>query len=146
MDRAASCWPSGPATTCSRRWAREVARAARVGVAPMRIDRIDLLIVRMPLLRSFQTSSSRKSALEHILVKAYSDGLVGWGECASPSDPYYCEEDTETCWHMLKDFLAPAVLGKKWDSVADFTRLYAKVRRNNFAKAGLEMAAWDLFA
>ncbi len=113
----------------------------------MRIDRIDLAIVRLPLLRAFATSSSRKSELEHILVKAYTDdGLEGWGECASPSAPYYCEEDTETCWHMLKDFLVPAVLGKEWRDIEQFVRFYGPVKRNNFAKAGLEMAAWDLLA
>src|SRR5947207_2849112 len=117
MDRAVSCWPSAPATACLQNWAHDAAGAAWPGGASMRIDRIDLLIVRLPLLRSFQTSSSRKSSLEHILVKAYADGLVGWGECASPSDPYYCEETTETCWHLLIDFLAPSVLGASWRDV-----------------------------
>lgn len=100
----------------------------------------------MELIRSFATSSSQKSYLDHILVKAYADGLVGWGECACPSDPYYCEETTETCWHMLKDFLVPAVLGQSWQTIEDVTARYKKVKRNNFAKAGLEMACWDLLA
>ncbi len=47
----------------------------------MRIERIDLMIVKMELLRSFATSSSSKTGLDHILIKAYADGLVGWGEC-----------------------------------------------------------------
>lgn len=112
----------------------------------MRIERIDLLIVRMELIRSFATSSSNKNYLEHILVKVHADGLVGWGESASPTGPYYCEETTETCWHMLKDVLAPAVLGKSWDSVEQLTAFYRTVKRNGFAKAGLEMACWDLFS
>jgi O-succinylbenzoate synthase len=47
---------------------------------------------------------------------------------------------------MLKDFLVPAVLGRAWHSIEDLTGLYGKVKRNNFAKAGLEMACWDLLA
>jgi O-succinylbenzoate synthase len=112
----------------------------------MEIERVDLMIVPLPLIRSFETSSSRKDELEHILVKVYADGLVGWGECASPSGPFYCEETTETCWHILKDFLVPAVLGQPWSDIAQLRASYAKVKRNAFAKAGLEMACWDLLA
>jgi o-succinylbenzoate synthase len=115
-------------------------------MAELRIDRADLIIVRMSLVRSFETSSSRRSDLEHILVKVYADGLIGWGECASPVDPYYCEETTETAWHILKEFIVPAVLGRSFSSIEQLRAFYAKVKRNNFAKAGLEMAAWDLLA
>ena len=110
----------------------------------MRIDRIDLTMVRLPLIREFRTSSSRKSHIDHILIRAEADGLVGWGESASPSDPYYCPETTGTCWHILEDFLAPSVLGRDWRTIEEFVGLYAKVKGNNFAKSGLEMACWDL--
>jgi o-succinylbenzoate synthase len=115
-------------------------------MAELRIDRADLIVVRMSLVRSFETSSSRRSDLEHILVKVYADGLIGWGECASPIDPYYCEETTETAWHILKEFIVPAVLGRTFSSIEQLRAFYGKVKRNNFAKAGLEMAAWDLLA
>lgn len=110
------------------------------------IERAELLLLRMPLLRAFATSSSQKSYIEHILIRLTADGLVGWGECASPSDPFYCEETSETCWHLLKDFLLPAVLGHPWSSIDEVTARYRKVKRNNFAKAGLELACWDLLA
>ncbi|MBX0329592.1 o-succinylbenzoate synthase [Oscillochloris sp. ZM17-4] len=112
----------------------------------MIIERAELLLVRLPMIRSFATSSSQKTHQAHILVKLYADGLVGWGECPSPTDPYYCEETTETCWHMLRDFLLPGIVGKAWASAEDVQATYAKLKRNNFAKAGLEMACWDLLA
>jgi O-succinylbenzoate synthase len=112
----------------------------------MRIERIDLKLVRLPLVRTFRTSSSTKDHLDHILVRVAADGVVGWGECASPSDPYYCAETSETCWHLLKDFLGPLVLGRPWESIDDFVGLYRRVKGNPFAKAGLEMACWDLLA
>jgi o-succinylbenzoate synthase len=112
----------------------------------MRIDRIDLKIVRLPLVRTFRTSSSTKHHLDHILVCVAAEGLQGWGECASPSDPYYCPETVETCWHILRDFLAPAVLGRGWATIDDLVGLYARVKGNHFARAGLEMACWDLIA
>jgi O-succinylbenzoate synthase len=112
----------------------------------IQIERVDLMIVKMKLARPFATSSSHKDHLEHILVKAFADGLVGWGECASPSGPYYCEETTQTCWHILKDFLIPSILGRPWGEIEELTGMYKKVKRNNFAKAGLEMAGWDILA
>jgi O-succinylbenzoate synthase len=110
----------------------------------MRIDRIDLTLVRLPLIRPFRTSSSRKAHIDHILVHIQGEGASGWGECASPSDPYYCPETVETCWHILKDFLAPSVIGRDWTSIDDFNGFYSRVKGNAFARSGLEMAAWDM--
>ena len=113
----------------------------------MRIERVDLKLVKLPLVRTFRTSSSSKSTISHILVRVVTDvGDVGWGECASPSDPYYCPETTETCWHILKDFLVPAVLGRTWETMEELVNLYRHVKGNNFAKAGLEIACWDALA
>jgi len=110
----------------------------------MRIDRIDLTLVRLPLIEPFQTSSSRKEHLDHILIRVLTaDGIVGWGECASPSDPFYCPETVETCWHILHDFLGPMALGRDWQSIDELVGLYRLVKGNAFARAGLEMACWD---
>ena len=100
----------------------------------MRIERIDLKIVRLPLVRPFQTSSSRKAHLDHILVRIVADGVAGWGECACPSDPYYCPETTETCWHILHDFLGPLVLGHEWSSIDELVALYRLVKGNAFER------------
>ncbi|WP_337173408.1 o-succinylbenzoate synthase [Paludisphaera sp.] len=112
----------------------------------MRIEQIDLAVVRLPLIRPFQTSSSRKAHLDHILARVVVDGVEGWGECASPSDPFYCPETVETCWHVLHDFLGPMTLGKPWETIEELVGLYGKVKGNGFARAGLEMACWDALA
>jgi O-succinylbenzoate synthase len=110
----------------------------------MRIEQLSLMLVRLPLVAPFQTSSSRKEHLDHILVRVLTaDGIVGWGECASPSDPFYCPETVETCWHILHDFLGPMLLGRDWETIAELTACYRLVKGNAFAKAGLEMACWD---
>ena len=113
----------------------------------MRIDRIELRIVRLPLARTFRTSSSTKDHIDHILVRVLGEGgLEGWGESASPSDPYYCPETTETCWHLLKDFLAPRLIGRDWSTIDQVLGFFGPVKGNHFAKAGLEMACWDALA
>jgi O-succinylbenzoate synthase len=111
------------------------------------VERVDLYLVRLPLVRPFTTSSHTKDHLDHIIVRLRTrDGAEGWGECASPSDPYYCPETVETCWHILRDFLAPALLGQPWRLPEEAAERWRKVRGNNFAKAGIEMACWDLDA
>ena len=96
----------------------------------------------MPLVHAFRTSSHRKTQLDHILVELEdASGAIGWGEIASPSDPYYAPETVETCWHIAEHHLLPAVLGKPWRT-EQVAQLWAKVRGNQFAKAGVDVAAW----
>ncbi|MBN9612774.1 MAG: o-succinylbenzoate synthase [Actinobacteria bacterium] len=106
-----------------------------------------LFALRQPLLHSFQTSSHRKSGIEHVLVELTdADGGIGWGEIASPSDPFYCAETTETAWEIATRYLVPVVLGREWSHPSVLEAGWAKVRGNEFAKAGFSGAAWDLHA
>jgi O-succinylbenzoate synthase len=103
--------------------------------------------VRLPLVHEFQTSSHRKTFLDHILVELEeASGAIGWGEIASSSDPYYAPETVETCWHLAEHYLLPAVLGRPWSHPDQLQALWSKVRGNYFAKAGVDVAAWVLWA
>jgi len=107
---------------------------------------VEAFRVSLPLVHTFQTSSHRKSHLEHIVVRvADADGAVGWGEIASPSDPYYCPETVDTCWFMLRRYLAPALVGAAWSHPSEAGAAWAKIRGHHFAKAGLDIACWDLW-
>ncbi|MBM2616658.1 o-succinylbenzoate synthase [Actinoplanes sp. LDG1-06] len=112
-----------------------------------RVESVELRRVRLPLVHEFQTSSHAKRFLEHILVAlTATDGTVGWGEIASPSGPFYSAETVESCWAVARDHLAPLVLGADWDHPADLAAVLAKVRGNQFARAGFDMAAWALWS
>ena len=103
--------------------------------------------VRLPLVHEFRTSSHRKALLDHVLVELEdASGAVGWGEIASPSDPYYAPETVETCWHIAEHYLLPAVLGQAWERPEQVSELWSKVRGNQFAKAGVDVAAWVLWS
>ncbi|RZU03636.1 O-succinylbenzoate synthase [Kribbella rubisoli] len=103
--------------------------------------------VRMPLVHEFQTSSHRKAFLDHILVELEdASGATGWGEIASSSDPYYAPETVESCWHIASQYLLPAVLDRPWTHPDQLAAVWSKVRGNNFAKAGVDTAAWVLYA
>jgi O-succinylbenzoate synthase len=110
----------------------------------MKIDFLTLTHLSMPLVSPFETSFGRTSDRECILVTLQSEGLTGYGECVADRDPGYSYETTGTAWHILKDFIAPLIVGKDVADAADFQRRAAGIRGHNLAKAGVEMALWDL--
>ncbi|GAA4601611.1 O-succinylbenzoate synthase [Actinoplanes octamycinicus] len=113
----------------------------------IRIQRVDLRRVRLPLVHQFRTSSHAKRELEHILVAITDEsGAVGWGEIASPSGPFYSAETVESCWAVARDHLRPLVLGAAWEHPAELAAALGKVRGNQFARAGFDMAAWALWS
>jgi o-succinylbenzoate synthase len=113
----------------------------------MRVHHVELLRVRLPLVREFETSSHRKSALEHVLVRVEDgDGAVGWGEMASPSAPFYTYETVDSCWQVAVEHLVSRLLDADWAHPRDVPAAWAKVRGNEFAKAGLDTACWTLWA
>ncbi len=77
----------------------------------MRIDRLELRLLKLPLVHFFETSFGRISDKHFILVRVESDGVAGYGECVTDQDPYYSAETNETAWHIIAGFVAPRVLG-----------------------------------
>ncbi len=110
----------------------------------MRIDSITLHHLRMPLVTPFETSFGRIVDRESILIILRSEGLSGYGECVADREPGYSYETSGTAWHILKDFIFPGLLGQDIQDAADFQRRVAGIRGHPLAKAGVEMAIWDL--
>lgn len=110
----------------------------------MKIDAVRLSHLRMPLRQPFETSFGRISTRDCILIEVYSEGLVGYGECVADRDPGYSYETTQTAWHVLRDFLIPRLFAEEISYPGQFNQLCAFVRGHPMAKAGLEMALWDL--
>lgn len=110
----------------------------------MKIERFSLYHLRMALKTPFETSFGRIEARECILIKAYADGLEGLGECVADRDPGYSYETTTTAWHILSDFLLPAILQHEIGSPEELQSRMDFVRGHPMAKAGIEMAFWDL--
>lgn len=110
----------------------------------MKIESVTLNYLRMPLVAPFETSFGRSVERDCILITVFSEGLEGYGECVADRAPGYCYETATTAWYILKDYLIPAVLGRDVADAADYHRRVATVRGHMLAKAGLEMALWDL--
>jgi o-succinylbenzoate synthase len=113
---------------------------------PVKIDRLDVKLLRLPLAHFFETSFGRSYEKSFLLIRLEGEGHVGWGESVAEGHPYYSSETTETTWHIITEFLAQRVVGKTFEHPRDIFPAMARVRGNNMAKAGIEMAAWDLYA
>jgi len=110
----------------------------------MTIERIELSLLELPYVHFFETSFGREEERTFILVKVFADGEVGYGEVVADKSPLYSYESTSTAWLVLKEFLIPQVFSK---SVADPSEFYEAVqifKGHPMAKAGLELALWDL--
>jgi O-succinylbenzoate synthase len=112
----------------------------------VRIERIELRLLRLPLVRFFETSFGRIHDRAFVLVTLEADGAVGLGECVADANPFYSAETTRTAWHVIADFIAPVVLGREFGHPREIFGALAGIRGHQMAKAAVEMAAWDLFA
>src|ERR1051325_3716681 len=111
----------------------------------MKIDSITLHHISMPLVAPFETSFGRETDRQCVLVTLQADGLTGYGECVATRAQGYNYETAGTAWHILKDFVAPLILGQDVIDAGDFQTRVEGIRGHHLAKAGVEMALWDLF-
>jgi O-succinylbenzoate synthase len=112
----------------------------------VRIERLELRLLKLPLVHFFETSFGRIHDKHFIVVRLDGGGAIGFGECVAEQDPYYSAETNETVWHIVEQFVAPRVLGVDFAHPRDVFPALGAIRGHNMAKAAVEMAAWDLYA
>jgi len=113
----------------------------------MRITKITLHRILLRLKSPFAASYGTYTDRETILIEMEDEtGTIGWGECVAFANPWYTEETVETAWVIMEHFLIPLLLGRQIDHPSRLPGLFSPVRRNPMAKAGLEMAAWDVYS
>jgi len=103
-------------------------------------------VLRLPLVRFFETSFGRVHDRTFMLVRLDGGGVTARGECVADNDPYYSPETVDTAWHITAEFLAPLVLGVEFAHPREVFPALRRVRGHHMAKAAVEMAAWDLWA
>lgn len=117
------------------------------GRSEVNIRSVVLHRIRMELVAPFATSYGTYDDRETIVVQVIDEqGLSGWGECVAFETPWYTEETVQGAWHMMQRFLIPPLLRQPLDHPQQMVKLWKAIRRNTMAKAGLEMAVWDLYA
>jgi O-succinylbenzoate synthase len=114
----------------------------------LRIERMTLREIRLPLLEPFRISSGvvdeRRIALLELVD---GDGATAWSECVAGEYPNYSPETIDTAWHAITEWIAPRVLGRSFGTPGDvFPALERDFRGHLMAKAAVEMGAWVLSA
>jgi len=112
----------------------------------VKIERLELRLLKLPLVHFFETSFGRVYDKQFILVRLDGDGSTGYGECVADGDPYYSAETNDTAWSIITTFVAPRVLGVEFTHPRQLFPALKAIRGHNMAKAAVEMAAWDLYA
>jgi o-succinylbenzoate synthase len=106
----------------------------------MKVDAVELRVLKMRLLTPFRTSFGVQQDRYPLLVRLEIDGRSHWGECVAGEGPWYSYETVETAWQILKGYLLPAIIGRELAEVAALETLFAPIRGHHMAKACLEMA------
>ena len=112
----------------------------------MKIDRIALRHLRMPLVHFFETSFGRTYERDIIIIEAVADGISGWGEITAGENPFYNEEWTASAWLIARDYAAPRIVNRDLANAAAVDPLTRHIRGHNMARGGVEAALWDLQA
>lgn len=110
----------------------------------MHIERIELYHVAMPLIYPWRTAYGEDATIDGILAKITSGNEHGWGEAVPFAAPCYSPEWAHGVFCVLRDWLAPAVIGQEVDSGDDLASRLAVYKGNPFAKAALDTAWWSL--
>lgn len=112
----------------------------------MKIEKIKLTHVRIPLVEPFKISNGEVREKDGILVEVYSEGLVGVGEASPMSGGFYSDDTPESTWDCLVKEIIPRIRSKMPDSIDEINGILDEIPDNPFAKAGIETACWDLDA
>ncbi len=111
-----------------------------------KIEKINVYIVKLPLIKPFETSFSVQKEREAIILELISNGISGWGESVTSPDPFYSYETNSTTFDILKNYLFPILMKMKDFTLFDYISKIERVRGYNMAKASVENALMDLIA
>ena len=112
----------------------------------MKIERVEVRHLAIPFKHHFTTSFGRTTEHHTIILKAWSEGLVGYGETTPFYGPVYCSETVDSVYLMLRDHILPQVVGKDFADAGELMAALDWIRGNQFAKSAIEVALWNLLA
>jgi o-succinylbenzoate synthase len=112
----------------------------------MKVERVDLIVVRMSLVSPFETSNTRHSELEKLILKVYTPDGTAYSECVAGSLPLYSPETIGTSKDILRNNILPLLKGKDIRGPDEYLKVVAPIKGHPMAKAAMENALWILQA
>jgi muconate cycloisomerase len=113
--------------------------------AALPVAAVETQLLDIPLIRPHKFSVATMHTQGVLLVRLVTeDGIIGWGEGVVPGGPWWGGESVEGMAAVVDRHLAPLVIGQDvLNPEALARRLEKLVAGAPFARAGVEMAAWD---
>src|SRR5262249_37655657 len=113
----------------------------------LKLERIELREIELPLKSPFETSFGRTTRRRILIVKVINrDGVSGYGECVASEKPFFNHETIDTAWLITSKFVAPLLAKSELENASQVNNVLAPIRENRMAKGGVEAAIWDLEA
>lgn len=111
----------------------------------MRIDKIELKHISIPLKKTFKTALRTVDSAENTVVLVHTDdGLTGFGE--APPTKAITGEDNESIRAAINEYIIPVLTGQDMSDMDVLQqKLHGAVSGNNSAKAAVDMALYDLY-
>lgn len=111
----------------------------------MRIDKIELKHISIPLKKTFKTALRTVDSAENTVVLIHTDdGLTGFGE--APPTKAITGEDNESIRAAINEYIIPALTGQDMSDMDVLQqKLHSAVSGNNSAKAAVDMALYDMY-
>jgi O-succinylbenzoate synthase len=112
----------------------------------MKIERADLIHLRVPITSPFETSFGRILEFDKLLLKFYTPDFQVYTECSAWPDLGYSYETIGTAMEVLKSHLLKAILGQDLAGPEDFWKHCGRFRGHPMAKASIENGLWIIKA
>jgi o-succinylbenzoate synthase len=109
----------------------------------VKIEAVELRVVRLPLVTSFRTSQHTQDERVALLVCAHTTEGEGWADCAVDTGPVYEPEFLSGARALMAEYLVPMLLAAPDAAAARVQSVLAPVKGHPLAKAALEAAILD---
>ena len=110
----------------------------------MKIEELNIYHVAMPLIDPWITSYGADYEIHSILINAKTDEHEAWSETCALELPTYSYESANSIFYNITEIFGKKVLGNEYQSSKDLNDDLKVYKGNPFAKAGLDIAWWNL--
>ena len=108
----------------------------------MKIERVDIIQLNMPIRKAYETSYGIVDHAEPLILKFYTEDFIIYSECLAGSIRGFSYETIDTARIVLKQHILPAVMNREISDPAEFPKLCSELRGHPMAKAAVENALW----
>ena len=111
----------------------------------MKIDGLSAYLIRIPLKAPYRMADVLIDHVDTVVVRLRSGDVCGWGEVFPGNTPVLTAAWSRGVFNVLVECLFPLLTDVgSVDSAERLTELFESVKGNRHAKAGIDMAWWDL--